>query len=105
VIVPEKRGQAAYKQLFGDEREFKCDETAVDDFTIEHPFADVWSRPNLQMRERSMITVALLAASGTDRELARHLEGGTNLGITQAEIIEIMIQVAYCAGHNGQRIA
>jgi alkylhydroperoxidase/carboxymuconolactone decarboxylase family protein YurZ len=55
------------KKLFGEERKSKPDDTALDNFTIEHLFADVWSRPNLQMRQRSMITVALLAASGRDR--------------------------------------
>ncbi len=42
-----------------------------------------------------MITVALLAALGRDRELARHIEGALNLGITPDEIIEIMIHVAH----------
>jgi 4-carboxymuconolactone decarboxylase len=89
--------------------ESKPNDTALDDFTIEHLFADVWSRPNLEMRQRSMITVALLAALGKDRELARHIEGALNLGITRDKIIEIMIQVAHYAGwpagHNGQRVA
>jgi 4-carboxymuconolactone decarboxylase len=104
-----ERGQAVYKKLFGDQRESNPEDTALDDFTIEHLFADVWSRPNLQMRQRSMITVALLAALGRDRELARHIEGALHLGISRDEIIEIMIQVAYYsgwpAGHNGQRVA
>jgi 4-carboxymuconolactone decarboxylase len=64
---------------------------------------------NLQMSQRSMITVALLAALGRDRELARHIEGALRLGITSDEIIEIMLQVAHYAGwpagHNGQRVA
>jgi 4-carboxymuconolactone decarboxylase len=104
-----ERGQAAYKKLFGEERESQPDDTALDDMTIEHLFADVWSRPNLPMRERSMITLAMLAAVGRDRELARHIEGALHLGITSDEIIEIMLQVAHYAGwpagHNGQRIA
>ena len=104
-----ERGQAVYKKLFGEEKESKTDDTALDDMTIEHLFADVWSRPNMQMRERSVITVALLAALGRDRELERHIDGALNLGISRDEIIEIMIHVAHYAGwpegHNGQRIA
>jgi 4-carboxymuconolactone decarboxylase len=104
-----ERGQAVYKKLFGEERESKPDDTALDDMTIEHLFADLWSRPNLQMSQRSMITVALLAALGRDRELARHIEGALHLGISREEVIEIMIHVAHYAGwpagHNGQRIA
>jgi 4-carboxymuconolactone decarboxylase len=71
-----ERGQAVYKKLFGEKRKSKPDDTVLDDFTIEHLFADVWSRPNLEMRQRSMITVAMLAALGRDRELERHIEGG-----------------------------
>jgi 4-carboxymuconolactone decarboxylase len=104
-----ERGQAVYKKLFGEEREFNPDDTALDHMTIDHLFADVWSRPNLQMHERSMIRVALLAALGRDRELARHIEGALHLGISHDEIIEIMIHVAHYvgwpAGHNGQCIA
>ena len=61
------------------------------------------------MRQRSMITVALLAGLGRDRELEKHIEGALHLGITRDEIIEIMIHVAHYAGcpagHNGQCIA
>ncbi len=103
------KGQAVYKKLFGTKKTFERDHTALDGFTIDHLFANVWSRPNLQMRQRSMITVALLAASGRDRELERHIEGALHLGITRDEIIEIMIHAAHYAGwpagHNGQRIA
>jgi alkylhydroperoxidase/carboxymuconolactone decarboxylase family protein YurZ len=59
-----ERGQAVYKKLFGDRRESKPDDTALDDFTIEHLFADVWSRPKLQMRQRSRITVTLRRSIG-----------------------------------------
>ena len=104
-----ERGQAVYKKLFGEERKPKHDDTALDDFTIDHLFADVWSRPKLPMRQRSLITMALLAALGRDRELAKHIEGALNLGITRDEVIEIMIHVAHYAGwpagHNGQRVA
>jgi 4-carboxymuconolactone decarboxylase len=104
-----ERGQAVYKKLFDRKKKFERDHTALDEFTIDHLFADVWSRPNLEMRQRSMITVALLAALGRDRELARHIEGALNLGISLDEIIEIMIHVAHYAGwpagHNGQRLA
>src|SRR5215203_280062 len=104
-----ERGQAIYKKLFGDEREFKPDDTALDEFTIDHLFADVWSRPQLPIRQRSLITVALLATLGRDRELAKHIDGALNLGVTRDEVIEVMLHVAHYAGwpagHNGQRIA
>jgi 4-carboxymuconolactone decarboxylase len=104
-----QKGQTQYAKLFGEERKPSENETALDQFTITHLFAKVWSRKQLSMPQRSMITVALLAALGRDRELERHVEGALHQGITQEQIIEVMIQVAHYAGwpagHNGQRIA
>ena|SRR6266478_3845396 len=104
-----ERGQAVYKKLFGRKKKFERDHTALDEFTTDHLFANVWGRPNLEMRQRSIITVALLAALGRDRDLKRHIEGALHLGITRDEIIETMIHVAHYAGwpagHNGQCLA
>jgi 4-carboxymuconolactone decarboxylase len=104
-----ERGQAMYEQLFGKKRKFGPDATSLDEFTIDHLFANVWSRPQLEMRQRSMITVALLAALGREHELVSHIKGARHLGITDEEIIEIMIHVAHYAGwpagHSGQRVA
>jgi 4-carboxymuconolactone decarboxylase len=103
-----QRGQDQYRRLFGKERESREYDTDLDDFTIKHLFANVWSRPQLSMRERSMITVALLAALGRDNELRSHVKGADHQGITRDQLIEIMIHVAHYAGwpagHNGQRI-
>ena len=104
-----EKGQVQYKELFGKKRKRSEDDTALDEFTLDHLFANVWSRPQLSMPQRSMITVALLAALGRDRELKKHVEGALHQGITHEQIIEIMVQVAHYAGwpagHNGQRIA
>jgi len=103
-----KKGQEQYKLLFGEER--KPSETALDEFTLNHLFANVWSRTQqLSRPQRSMTTVALLAGLGRDLELKRHIEGALHQGITREQINEIMVQVAHYAGwpagHNGQRIA
>ena len=104
-----QRGQAAYKALFGREKTLNADSTDLDQFTIDHLYADIWSRRTIPLRVRSMITLTLLTALGWDRELQMHLEGALRLGITREEILEIMIHVAHYAGwpaaHNGQCIA
>lgn len=104
-----RRGQAAYKALFGREKKLDADSTDLDQLTIDHLYADIWSRKAIPMRVRSMITLTLLTALGRDRELQMHLEGALRLGVTRAEVLEIMIHVAHYAGwpaaHNGQRIA
>ena len=103
-----QRGQRTYKQYFGHKRRMKgADDLAK--FTIDHLFANVWSRPGLSLRNRSMITVALLAAQGRDDELRSHLQGAANQGISAIEIEEIMIHVAHYAGwpvgHHGLAVA
>src|SRR4029077_1659045 len=61
-------------------------------------FGMFWSRPNLDMRSRSLCTVAQLAALGKLDELRLHLHGARNLGITREELIEVLMQTACYAG-------
>ena len=73
---------------------------APDFFTwvAETAFGKIWSRPNLAVRDRSLITVAMLAALGKTGELRGHLMGARNLGISQEELVEVLMQVAVYAG-------
>ena len=61
-------------------------------------FADSWSRPGLERRTKSMLTIAMLLARGASIDLIRaHLAGALNLGITRDEIVELFIHVtSYC---------
>ncbi len=61
-------------------------------------FGEVWSRPGLDLRSRSLVTVAQLAALGKTDELKAHLAGALHLGIERAELIEVLIQTACYAG-------
>ncbi len=61
-------------------------------------FGMFWSRPNLDLRSRSLCTVAQLAALGKTDELKGHLLGALNLGITRDELIEVLMQTACYAG-------
>jgi 4-carboxymuconolactone decarboxylase len=61
-------------------------------------FGDVWSRPGLDLRSRSLVTVAQLAALGKLDELKAHLAGALRLGIAREELIEVLIQTACYAG-------
>jgi 4-carboxymuconolactone decarboxylase len=58
----------------------------------------VWSRPQLSLRERSMITVSLLAARGLDDELRLHLRATANTGASREDIREALLHVAIYAG-------
>ncbi len=61
-------------------------------------FGMFWSRPGLDMRSRSLVTVAQLAALGRTEELRGHLMGALNLGISRQELIEVLMQTSCYAG-------
>ena len=67
-------------------------------YVAKSAFGMLWSRPNLAIRDRSLVTCAQLAALGQLEELKTHLRGALNLGITQDELTEVMMQTAVYAG-------
>lgn len=67
-------------------------------FVTEVAWGSLWSRPDLDRRTRSLITIALLAALGRREELALHLRATRNTGVTQREIAEALLHVAVYAG-------
>jgi 4-carboxymuconolactone decarboxylase len=58
----------------------------------------VWSRPDWTKRERSMVTIALLAALGHDEEVAMHVRATANTGATPSDLREALLHVAIYAG-------
>lgn len=67
-------------------------------YVAETAFGMIWSRPGLDIRDRSLVTVAQLAALGKTEELKAHLRGALNLGIAQEELVEVLMQTAVYAG-------
>lgn len=67
-------------------------------FITETAWGSVWARPGLTHRERSMLTLALLAALGHDEELAMHVRATANTGASESDIKEALLQVAIYAG-------
>jgi 4-carboxymuconolactone decarboxylase len=61
-------------------------------------FGGFWSRPQLDLRSRSLCTVAQLAALGKTSELKLHLQGARNLGLSEEELIEVLMQTSQYAG-------
>jgi 4-carboxymuconolactone decarboxylase len=64
----------------------------------EFVFGGFWARPNLDLRSRSLCTVAQLAALGRTEELKGHLQGALSLGIKREELIEVLMHTACYAG-------
>jgi 4-carboxymuconolactone decarboxylase len=67
-------------------------------FITEGAWGSVWSRPQLTKRERSLVTIALLAALGHDEEVAMHARATANTGATPEDVREALLHVAVYAG-------
>jgi 4-carboxymuconolactone decarboxylase len=61
-------------------------------------FGDVWKREGLSPRDRSLITIATLIAGGNTEQLTAHLGIGVDNGLTQDEISEAIVHLAFYAG-------
>ncbi|MBR9883933.1 MAG: 4-carboxymuconolactone decarboxylase [Oceanospirillales bacterium] len=64
----------------------------------EYCWGDVWQREGLELRERSLINLAMIAALNRPHELELHLRGALNNGLTPEQIREVLLQVAVYAG-------
>jgi 4-carboxymuconolactone decarboxylase len=61
-------------------------------------FGDIWARPELSPRDRSLVTVAALIANGNTEQLTGHLGRALNNGLTETELKEVIIHLAFYAG-------
>ena len=68
------------------------------DFITEGAWGSLWTRAGLTRRERSLLTIALLAAQGHDEELALHVRATRNTGAAPDDIKEALLHVAVYAG-------
>ena len=71
---------------------------AMQDLTTRYCWGDIWSRPGLDRRTRSMLNLAMIAALNRPHELKAHVKGALTNGVTKEEIKEILLQVAIYAG-------
>jgi 4-carboxymuconolactone decarboxylase len=71
---------------------------ALDEITQGVLFGDVWERPGLSKRDRSLITVATLIAGYRTNELPFHLKRALENGVTKDELVEVITHLAFYAG-------
>lgn len=96
-------GMKTRKEVLGSEHveQAQARMTAFDadfqHFITETAWGAVWSRPDLDRRTRSLVTIAILAALGRE-ELALHLRASQNIGVDPHEIAEVFLHVAVYAG-------
>ena len=97
-------GKAVRRRVLGDRhlddvtaRTTEID-TDIQSYITEAAWGSVWARPGLTPRERSLVTLALLAALGHDEEVAMHVRATSNTGATMEDIKEALLHVAVYAG-------
>lgn len=97
-------GMKTRRSVLGDAHVDRAEasKTAFDEpfqtLITETAWGSVWSRPDISKRDRSLITLALLAALGQWDEVAMHVRATANTGATPAEVREAMLHVAIYAG-------
>ena len=69
-----------------------------EDFITQYCFGEVWSRPQLDHKTRSMLTIALLAVLSRPNQLKTHVRGAIANGVTPDEIREVLIHVMIYGG-------
>jgi 4-carboxymuconolactone decarboxylase len=98
-----EKGLKIRKEVLGAEHVQKSLDSATD-FTApmqklvtEWCWGELWSRPGLDRRTRSIINLSMLSALNRPHEVRLHVRGALNNGLSEEEIIEILLQVAiYC---------
>jgi 4-carboxymuconolactone decarboxylase len=68
------------------------------DLTDNVLFGDVWERTELSKRDRSLVTVAALIANGNTEQLTGHLNRAKDNGLSETELAEVIIHLAFYAG-------
>jgi 4-carboxymuconolactone decarboxylase len=98
------QGMATRRRVLGDAHVNRAEaaKTAFDapfqSLITEAAWGHVWSRDAISPRERSMLTIALLAGLGNDHELAMHIRATANTGASRDDVLEALLHVAIYAG-------
>ena len=105
-VVPElyERGLAVRTDVLGRAHVERARSSATpfnedfQTFITQHAWGAVWTRPGLERKIRSMLTIAMLAALGHHEELKLHIRATRNTGVSRDEVKEILLQAAVYAG-------
>jgi 4-carboxymuconolactone decarboxylase len=98
-----EEGMRVRREVLGDEHVDRSMAGATDltrdfqEFITRYAWGEIWSRPGLDRRTRSAVTITALVARGQFDELALHIRGARRNGLTDDEIKEVLLQCAvYC---------
>jgi 4-carboxymuconolactone decarboxylase len=95
-----KRGLKLLKEMGRENTLFEQEETSDDMYrlSVGYLFGEIWSRPNLTLRERQIVTLAANIALARPSGTHSHYRSAKKVGLSHEEICEIMIQVGAYAG-------
>lgn len=94
VIRRQVMGAAHVDRALGEVSDFAA---PLQEFITRSAWGGIWSRPGLDLKSRSLVTLAFLTAQGRSHELTGHLRGARNNGASTEEIREVLLQAAvYC---------
>jgi 4-carboxymuconolactone decarboxylase len=99
-----RRGMTVRREVLGDEHVDRAVATTgsftepFQDLITRYAWGEIWSRPGLSRAERSLVTLAVLAALHHDNELAMHVKAALRNGLQPEQISEVLLQVALYAG-------
>ncbi len=99
-----ERGMITRRAVLGDDYVDRAEANKTDfdaDFQryiTESAWGSVWARPNLDYRTRHLLTLAMLAALGHEREFELHLRATRHTGVTPDDVKEMLLHVAVYAG-------
>ena len=99
-----RRGLTVRREVLGDEHVDRAAAATTpftapfQDLITRYAWGDVWSRPGLTRAERSLVTLAVLAAMQHEGELALHVKAALRNGLTPGQIQEVLLHVAIYAG-------
>jgi len=98
-----RRGLAVRRAVLGAEhvdRALRAQsdlDAAFQDLITRYAWGEVWARPGLPRRTRSLLTLSLMVALGRDDELRMHLRSARRIGVTREQIGEVLLHTAiYC---------
>ena len=87
-------GDTHVDQAIATQNEFTAE---FQDLITRYAWGEIWARPDLDRKTRSLITIAMMVALNRSEELQLHLKAASKNGVTRAEIKEVLLQAAiYC---------
>jgi 4-carboxymuconolactone decarboxylase len=100
----DRTGEATRRRVLGDPHVDRAQAGATpftapfQRYVTRAAWGEVWSRPGLDLRTRSCLTLAVLAALRCEQELAMHVAAAVRLGVTPEEIREVLLHTTVYAG-------